>query len=66
MECCGQIKESRLDKDFETKVKLVIGLIILAIGVYIVAYSGNHGQGLGYLLIMGAPFLMLPEEKPNR
>lgn len=63
MECCGEIKENLNDSSAAEKIRSVAGLLLLLIGIYIAAYSGHQGEGFGYLLIMGSPFLILTGEK---
>lgn len=66
MECCVEIKANQNNAELAEKLRLILGLLLLAIGIYIAAYSGYRGQGLGYLLIMCSPFLMLADKKKSR
>ena len=43
--------------------RILLGLIMLFAGLYIVTLSDFKGHGLGFLIVFGAPFVMLKDNK---
>jgi hypothetical protein len=43
--------------------RILLGLIMLFAGLYIAAFSDFKGHGLGFLILFGAPFVMLKDNK---
>jgi hypothetical protein len=43
--------------------RLLFGLTALLIGLYIAMFTDAKGHGLGLLLVFGAPFIFLKDDK---
>ncbi len=43
--------------------RILLGLAALFIGIYLAAFSEIQGHGIGFLLIIGSPFMILTDER---
>lgn len=43
--------------------RLLLGLLMLLAGLYIWAFAGGKGEGLGLLFLIGSPFVILTDKK---
>lgn len=57
------IQRSYDDPVFAGTVRFLLGLTLLFAGLYAVALSDFQGHGLGFFLILAAPFVIIKDDE---
>lgn len=63
MNCQVEEYKSYSNPTFAGSFRLLIGMILMFIGIYLAIFTDIQGHGLGFLLIFASPFLVLKDAK---
>ncbi|MEO6589210.1 MAG: hypothetical protein ABIP06_07870 [Pyrinomonadaceae bacterium] len=59
MECCQEFNETEIKPQSIQYLRIIFGLLVLSFGVWFAAQTGLKGHGLGYVMILAAPFTFM-------
>lgn len=63
MSCSAEIEKHYDAQIFAEGFRILLGLTLMFVGLYIGTLSNVQEHGLGFLLVFGSPFIMLTDGK---
>lgn len=63
MNCNAEVQKNYSAPSPAAVFRLLLGLTMMFAGLYIVTLSEIQGHGLGLLLVLGSPFMILNDNK---
>ena len=63
MNCNAEVQKNYSAPSLADVFRLLLGLTMMFAGLYIVTLSEMQGHGLGLLLVLGSPFMILNDNK---
>lgn len=63
MNCIAETIKNHETQIFTEGFRILFGITLMLVGLYIGAFTDFQGHGLGFLLIFGSPFILLSDEK---
>ena len=63
MSCCVEVQKNYNSPVPADAFRLLFGLLMFFAGLYIATLTDVQGHGLGLLLVLGSPFMILKDDR---
>lgn len=63
MNCKAEYQKNYKEPVVAGNLRILLGLLMILAGLYVAAVSNLPGNGLGFLLMLASPFVILKDKK---